>query len=363
MVVINSQRNKVMLLINEIRIGKKTITNNSKTFIIGEISANHNGKIENATKLIKEAKRAGVDAVKLQTYTPDTITLDCDNDYFQIKQGTIWDGKKLYDLYKEAYMPWEWHEELMKAAKEEDIICFSTPFDKSAVDFLEDLNVPAYKIASFEITDIPLIEYAASKKKPVIISTGIAELADIEDALLACNRVGNDQVILLKCTSSYPAPYEEMNLSTIDDMRNRFNCIVGLSDHTLGSEVSIAGVALGAKVIEKHITLNRADGGPDAAFSMEINELEDMVKKIRNVEKSIGVVDYSLNEKKKANREFSRSLFISEDVKAGDIVSEKNIKSVRPSFGLHTKYYNEVLGKRFNKDFKKGTPLSFKIIE
>lgn len=349
-------------MLNEIKIGNKILNDSSSTFIIGEISANHNGKIENAIKLIKEAKKAGVDAIKLQTYTADTITLDCNNEYFQIKQGTLWDGVTLHDLYKEAYMPWEWHGELFKVAKEEGIICFSSPFDKTAVDLLEQFNIPAYKIASFEITDIPLVEYIASKGKPVIISTGIAEAEDIEEALDACRRMGNNQVTLLKCTSAYPAPYEDMNLATIKDMHHRFNCVTGLSDHTLGSEVSIAAVALGAKIIEKHIILDRSEGGPDAAFSMEMDELRDMVDKIRNVEKSIGKIDYSMNEKKKKNREFSRSLFISEDVKAGEIISENNIRSVRPGYGLHPKYYNEVLGRKFNADVKKGTPLSMNLI-
>lgn len=349
-------------MLQDIIIGDKRINEISQTFIIGEISANHNGKIENAIKLIKEAKKAGVDAIKLQTYTADTITLDCNNEYFQIKQGTLWDGVTLHDLYKEAYMPWEWHEELFKVAKEEGIICFSSPFDKTAVDLLEKFDVPAYKIASFEITDIPLIEYIASKGKPVIISTGIADVEDIEDALDACRRMGNNQVVLLKCTSAYPAPYEDMNLATIKDMNHRFNCVTGLSDHTLGSEVSIAAVALGAKIIEKHIILDRSEGGADSAFSMEMDELRDMVDKIRNVEKSIGKIDYSMNEKKKKNREFSRSLFISEDVKAGEIISERNIRSVRPGYGLHPKYYNEVLGRKFNVDLKKGTPLSMNLI-
>ena len=348
----------MIILLNEIKIGNKILSNSANTFIIGEISANHNGKIENAVKLIKEAKKAGVDAIKLQTYTADTITLDCNNEYFQIKQGTLWDGVTLHDLYKEAYMPWEWHEELFKVAKEERIICFSSPFDKTAVDLLEKFDVPVYKIASFEITDIPLIEYVASKGKPIIISTGIATIEDIEEALEACRRMGNNQIILLKCTSAYPSPYEDMNLATIKDMHHRFNCITGLSDHTLGSEVSIAAVALGAKIIEKHIILDRSEGGPDSAFSMEMDELREMVDKIRNVEKSIGKIDYSMNEKKKKNREFSRSLFISEDVKAGETISEKNIRSVRPGYGLHPKYYKEMLGKKFNEDFKKGTPLS-----
>ena len=276
----------------KIRISNKEISRESKCFIIAEISANHKGILEVAKRMIREAKIAGADAVKLQTYTPDTMTIDCNNKYFKINQETIWDGKTFYDLYQEAYTPWEWHKELMDVAKEEGIICFSSPFDKTAVDFLEELNTPAYKIASFEITDIHLIEYAASKKKPIIISTGIAKIDEIEVAVEACKRVGNNDVILLKCTSSYPAPLEEINLKTIPNMSETFNVISGLSDHTLGIEVPIAAVSLGAKVIEKHFILDRNMGGPDAAFSLNVNEFAQMVKSIRNVEKSLGKVNY-----------------------------------------------------------------------
>lgn len=342
-----------------IKIQNFEINENSKTFIIGEISANHNGDFDNAVKIIKAAKEAGVDAVKLQTYTADTITIDSNNEYFRIKQGTLWDGRTLHNLYKEAHMPWEWQPKLKKIAEEEGLICFSSPFDKTSVDFLEDINVPAYKVASFEITDIPLIEYIASKGKPMIISTGIATISDIQLAINACKKVGNEQIILLKCTSSYPAPLEEVNLKTIPNLKETFNIIPGLSDHTLGIEVAIAAVALGAKVIEKHITLSRKDGGPDAAFSLEPHELKNMVQSIRNVEKALGNITYELTEKQQKSRDFSRSLFVVKDIKAGEKFTEKNIKSIRPGFGLHPKYINDILGKNSSEDLYKGSPLQW----
>lgn len=344
-------------------IDKKTIDKNNPAFIIAEISANHNGSFENAAKLIKEAAKAGVDAVKLQTYTADTITIDCDNDYFKIKQGTIWDERTLYNLYQEAYTPWEWQPKLKKIAEEEGLICFSSPFDKTAVDFLEDMNVPAYKIASFEITDIPLIEYIASRGKPMILSTGIASLSDIEEAIIACRRVGNNQIALLKCTSAYPAPLEDMNLRTIPNLAETFGVIVGLSDHTLGITVPIAAVSLGAKIVEKHFTLSRADGGPDAAFSLEPEELKAMVKAIRETEKALGEVSYNLTDKMKNSREFSRSLFIVKDIKKGEIFTEENLRSIRPGFGMHTKYYKDVLGKCAKSDIRKGTPMAWELLE
>ena len=340
-------------------IGDRKIGGNNKTFIITELSANHLHNYDKAVKLIKEAAKAGVDAIKLQTYTADTITINCDNEYFQINKGTLWDGRTLYDLYKEAYTPWEWQPKLKKIAEEEGLICFSSPFDKTSVDFLESMDVPAYKVASFEITDIPLIEYIASKGKPVIISTGVAGLCDIDEAIKACKKEDNDQIALLKCTSSYPAPYEDINLKTIPNLAETFNVISGLSDHSLGIEVPIAAVALGAKIVEKHLTLSRADGGPDAAFSLEPKELKDMVLAIRNTEKAIGQVDYSLNE----NREFPRFLFVVKDIKKGEVLTQDNIKSIRPSYGLRPKYFNCVLGKKAKLDIKKGTPLSWQLIE
>lgn len=329
------------------------------TFIVAELSANHNHDIEIAKNTIRAAKASGADAIKLQTYTADTLTIDCDNDYFKIKSDTLWDGKTLYELYQEAYTPWEWHEELFKIATNEGLICFSSPFDKSAVDFLEQLNVPAYKIASFEIFDIPLIEYAASKGKPIIISTGIASLADIEEAVNACRRVGNNQIALLKCTSSYPAPIEEANLLTIPHLRDTFNVIAGLSDHTMGHSVAVGAVALGAKIIEKHFILDRNIGGPDSAFSMEPAEFKQMVNAIRDVEKALGKVNYEITPKVEKSRVFARSLFVVKDIKAGEELTEENVRSIRPGYGLHPKHYKEVLGKKFNKDLERGTPLDW----
>jgi pseudaminic acid synthase len=346
-----------------LQINSKKIGSGHSIFIIAELSANHNQNFDNAVKLIKEAKKAGADAVKLQTYTPDTITINCDNEFFQIKQGTIWDGKTLYDLYKEAYTPWEWQPKLKEIAEDEGLICFSSPFDKTAVDFLEEMDVPAYKIASFEITDIPLIEYIASKGKPMIISTGIATLSDIEEAINACKRMNNDQIVLLKCTSEYPSPLEEINLKTIPHMIETFKTIVGLSDHTLGVSVPVGAVALGAKIIEKHFTLSRSMGGPDAAFSLEPEEFSQMVRSVREVEKALGDVSYELSDKSMKSREFSRSLFVVKDVKEGEIFTEENVRSIRPGFGLQPKYYNYILGKRAAKDIDKGTPLKWDLID
>ena len=345
------------------KIANKEIGNTNRIFIIAELSANHKQDIELAKDTIYAMKESGADAVKLQTYTPDTMTIDCDNDYFKIKQGTLWDGKTFYQLYQEAYTPWEWHYELKELTEKLGLIFFSSPFDKTAVDFLEELNVPAYKIASFEITDIPLIEYAASKGKPMIISTGIATLCDIQEAVSACRRVGNDQIILLKCTSAYPAPLEEVNLRTIPNMAETFNCIVGLSDHTLGISVPIAAVALGAKVIEKHFILSRNIDSPDKAFSPTPDEFKEMVKAIREVEKALGKVSYELTEKMEKSREFARSLFVVKDIKAGETFSEENVKSIRPGYGLHPKFLRNILGRKAQKSIKKGTPLNWEFIE
>lgn len=344
------------------KIGNIEINQSSKVFIIAELSANHNGSIETAIETIRGAKRAGADCIKLQTYTADTMTIDCDKKDFII-DGTIWDGAKLHELYQEAYTPWEWHEQLFKVAADEGLVCFSSPFHKTSVDFLETLNVPAYKIASFEITDIPLIEYVAAKGKPVIISTGIAELEDIELALDACRRMGNNDIALLKCTSSYPAPIEEANMSMVQDLASRFGVISGLSDHTMGSTVPVVATCFGAKIIEKHFILDRSIGGPDASFSMDEQEFTEMVKAVREAEKAIGVVDYTLTEKQIKGRDFSRSLYVVEDMMEGDIITEKNIKSIRPGFGLHPKYFHEVLGKTVNKSIEKGSRLVFEDIE
>ncbi len=338
--------------VDSFEIGKK------QTFIVAELSGNHNGSLKTAKETIRAAKRAGADAIKLQTYTADTMTIDCNKPDFILSQGTIWDGRSFYDLYKDAYTPWEWHPQLFEAAKAEGLICFSSPFDKTAVDFLEKLNTPAYKITSFEITDILLIEYVASKNKPVIISTGIARLEDIELAVDTCLKAGNDQIILLKCTSSYPAPIEEANLAMISDLTDRFRVICGLSDHTLGITLPIAATVLGAKVIEKHFILDRSIGGPDASFSLNENEFTQMVTAIREAESCIGEIDYTLTNKQLKGREFSRSLYVVEDMKAGEVFTEKNVRSIRPGFGLQPKNHTIILGKKATQDIEKGTPLS-----
>lgn len=339
------------------KILNRDIGEGNKVFIIAELSANHNQDFELAVKTIKAAKESGADAIKLQTYTADTITIDCDNEYFQIKHGTLWDGITLHKLYQQAFTPWEWQPKLKNIAESEGLICFSSPFDKTAVDFLEQMNVPAYKIASFEITDIPLIEYTASKGKPIIISTGIAELSEIYEAVEVCRRAGNNEIALLKCTSAYPAPIEEANLLTIPDMKERFGTIVGLSDHTMGSTASITAVALGARIIEKHFIIDRNIGGPDAIFSMEPSEFKQMVDKIREVEKTLGKINYELSDKVKKNRQFSRSLFAVKDINKGEPFTEENIRSIRPGYGALPKYLSSILGKRSKVHIKRGTPL------
>jgi pseudaminic acid synthase len=347
----------MILNIDKVKIGE-----DNPCFIIAELSANHNQKLEVALETVKAAKAAGADCIKLQHYKPDTITIDCDNKYFQINQGTIWDGTTLFKLYQDAFMPWEWTEKIMKAAHDEGLVCFSSPFDFTAVDFLEKQNVPAYKIASFEITDIPLIEYVASKGKPVIISTGIARLEDIELAVDACRRGGNEQIALLKCTSSYPAPLEEVNLNTIPNLKKTFKTIVGLSDHTMGVSVPLAAVALGAKIIEKHFILDKKLGGPDSSFSLDPAEFKLMVDSVREVEKALGTVNYELSPKVLKSREHSRSLFVVENMKAGEIFTKDNVKSIRPGFGMHPKHYHEVLGKKAKIVIEKGTPLAWDIV-
>jgi pseudaminic acid synthase len=328
-----------------------------RVFIVAELSANHNGSLETALATIAAAKRAGADAIKLQTYTPDTITLNAYTDDFRLKQGTIWDGKYLYELYQEAYTPWEWHPQLFEAARDAGLICFSSPFDPTAVDLLEQLNAPAYKIASFEITDIPLIRYVASKGKPVIISTGIAEEQDIQLAVDTCRAEGNHQIVLLKCTSSYPAPIEEANLLSIPDLASRFGVISGLSDHTMGIVAPVVATALGARFIEKHFILDRSIGGPDASFSLDEGEFTAMVKAVRQAEAALGEVTYTLTEKQRKGRAFSRSLYVAEDITKGQPFTTQNLRSVRPGFGLHPRHYAEVLGQKATADFAKGHPL------
>ena len=337
--------------------------NKGKIFIVAEMSANHLQDFDLAVKIIRAAKKAGADAIKLQTYTPDSLTINCKKEAFKIKQGTLWDGEYFYDLYKRAYMPWEWQPKLKEIAESEGLIFFSTPVDKKGVDFLEELNVPAYKVASFEITDIPLIEYIASKGKPIIISTGIATLSDIEEAVNACKRMGNDQIILLKCTSAYPAPLEEVNLKTMVNMAETFGVLTGLSDHTMGISVPVAAAALGAVMIEKHLTLDRNLGGPDAAFSLEPDEFAEMAKSVREVERALGKVSYELTDKQKKNRAFSRSLFVVKNIKKGEKFTEENVRSIRPGYGLHPKYYKGILGKHAAMDIEKGEPLQFHHID
>lgn len=339
------------------KIGNKKIGRNESVFVIAELSANHNGSLDMALETVKAAKRAGADCIKLQTYTPDTITIDSQKDDFLIK-GTIWEGKNLYNLYEEAYTPWEWHKVLFDAAADEGLICFSSPFDKTSVDFLEKLNTPAYKIASFEITDIPLIEYVASKGKPIIISTGIAEKEDIDLALDACYRMGNKDVALLKCTSSYPAPIEEANMVMVKDFAERFGVISGLSDHTLGSTVPVVATCFGAKIIEKHFILDKSVGGPDASFSLDEKEFAEMVKAVRQAEKAIGKIDYTLTEKQRKGKDFSRSLYVVEDIKVGEVFTEKNVRSIRPGFGMHPKHLKNFLGKKAKRNWLKGERFS-----
>lgn len=345
-----------------VKIGNISIGGDNPVFIVAELSGNHLQDYKLAEKTIKAAHEAGADAIKLQTYTPDTITLDCDTDHFKL-QDTIWEGKTLYELYEEAYTPWDWQPKLKQFAEDLGMICFSTPFDLTAVDFLEKMNVPVYKVASFEITDIPLIEYMASKGKPIIISTGIAEVADIEEAVNACRNQGNDDIIVLKCTSAYPTPLSDVNLKTLIDIPKRFGTLVGLSDHTQGFSVPIAAVALGACFVEKHIISSRDIGGPDAEFSLEPYEFKEMVRRIREVEEALGKVDYSLTEKMQRSREFARSLYFAEDVAKGETLTSENVRSVRPAYGLPPKHLNEVLGKKAKRDIKKGTPLDWNIFE
>lgn len=336
---------------------------NNPVFIVAEMSANHNGNKQTAIETIKAAKRAGADAIKLQTYTADTLTLNCNNGDFRINQGTLWDGRSLYDLYQEAYTPWEWHEELFHVAKEEGLICFSTPFDKTAVDLLESLGNPIYKIASPEIVDIPLISYVARKQKPIVLSTGIATHEDILLAMETCRENNNKDITILKCTTAYPAPLEEANLCMIRDFVARYEVKAGLSDHTLGNMASIIAVAMGATMIEKHFIMDRSMGGVDAAFSMDEREFKILVNDIRTAEKAIGQVSYKLTEKMEIGREFARSLYVAEDIKLGDIITERNVRSVRPGYGLHPKFLSKILGKKVNRNLEKGSRMSLKFID
>lgn len=345
---------------NSIQINGRKIGCGHPAYVIAEVSANHGHEFEKAVEIIKAAKEAGADAVKLQTYTPDTITIDCDNRYFMIK-GTIWEGKNLYKLYGEAYTPWEWQPRLKKIADRLKMDLFSTPFDFTAVDFLEKMNVPAYKVASFELVDIPLIRKIARTGKPVIMSTGMSTVTEIRDAVKAVRAEGNSQIALLKCTSEYPANPEDMNLRTIPDMRKRFGVAIGLSDHTLGIAASVAAVSLGACIIEKHITMSRKEPGPDSSFSLEPAEFKELVREIRTVEAALGKVSYTFMKKEKATRIFRRSLFVVKDMKAGERFTPENLRSIRPGHGLAPKYLDSVLGRKAKIDITRGTPLEKKM--
>lgn len=341
--------------VREIGIGKTV-------FIIAEMSGNHNQDINRAYKIIDAAADAGVDAVKLQTYTADTITLDCDKKYFQVKVNDAWKGQTLYNLYKKAYTPWDWQPKLKKYAEKKGLVLFSTPFDPTAVDFLEKMNVVLYKVASFEVVDIPLLKRIGKTKKPVIMSRGMADIKEIKLAVKTLKNNGCPQVAVLHCVSSYPAKPEEMNLATILDIRKKFKVIAGLSDHTLGNDVAIASVALGAAIIEKHVTLSRKDGGPDAAFSLEPKELKALVQSIRKVQKAIGTPSYRAGKKESENIVFRKSLFVARDIKKGEKFTEYNVRSIRPGYGLEPRYYDEVIGKIAVFNINKGEPLNFKMI-
>ena len=345
-----------------IKIGGRRIGLGYSTYIIAELSANHRQNLEEAVKLVNKAKEVGADAVKLQTYTPDTITIDIDSSLFRHKEDSPWAGRTLYNLYKESYTPWEWQPKLKKIAEELNIDLFSTPFDQTAVDYLEKLDMPAYKIASFELVDLPLIKRIAKTGKPAIMSTGMASLAEIDEAVKVFRETGGDQIALLKCTSAYPAPPEEMNLRTIPNLAETFDVPVGLSDHSLGFEAAIAAVALGASLVEKHLTLSREFHGPDSSFSMEPDELKAMVKAIRNTEKALGRVNYETTEREKSSTVFRRSLFVVTDMKANSEFNEENVRSIRPGFGLHTRHIGEVLGRKSKRAISKGTPLDWDLI-
>ncbi len=345
----------------QVEIGKRIIGPGHRTYVIAEISANHGQRFEQAVSIIRAAKQAGADAVKLQTYTADTITIDCDRPEFLIK-GTLWDGRNLHDLYREAYTPWEWHPRLREVAHDLQIDLFSTPFDERAVDFLESMNVPAYKLASFELVDLPLIQKMAKTGKPLIMSTGMATLEEIDESVRTARESGATQIALLKCTSAYPAPAEEMNLRTIPELSRRFGVPAGLSDHTLGTAVPIAAVALGACIIEKHITLSRSEPGPDSAFSLEPDEFKATVDAIRVAEKALGQVHFGFSSNEESSRVFRRSLFVVENVNRGELFTAENVRSIRPGHGLHTRHLHEILGQRAARDIERGTPLSWELV-
>lgn len=341
-----------------IQIKDRIIGKGYPAYIIAEMSANHAGDLDLAKEIIREAKKSGADCVKLQTYTADTLTIDCDNSYFKIEDGT-WQGENLYQLYQKAYTPWEWQKELKEEADRIGIDIFSTPFDKSAVDFLEQIDMEFYKIASFEVVDIPLIRYIASKGKPIIMSTGMASLGEIEDAVREIRSQGNEQIALLKCSSAYPAITENMNLKTLVNMAETFQVPTGLSDHSMGSLGAVTAVTLGANIIEKHFCLSRKIDNPDSSFSMEPEEFKQMVEDIRMAEQAIGTVRYGVSEQEQENVKFRRSLFVVKDIKKGEKLTQENVRSIRPGYGMAPKHYDDVLGKCANRDIKRGTPLQY----
>jgi len=344
-----------------IEINKRCVGPGYPTYIIAEMSANHNQDFNQAVEIIKAAKDAGADAIKLQTYTPDTVTIDCNNEYFCIK-GTIWEGKNLYELYCEAYTPWEWQSELKKIANGLELDFFSTPFDETAVDFLESMDVPVYKVASFEVVDIPLLQKISQTGKPIVISTGMATLAEIDEAVQTIRKAGGNQIALLKCTSAYPASPEEVNLRTIPHLAQAFGIPVGLSDHTLGIAVPVASVTLGVCIIEKHFTLSRKETGPDSAFSLEPSEFRAMVNAVHTAEKAMGKVHYGVSNQEKESRVFRRSLFVVKDMKMGEVFSDENIRSIRPGYGLHTRHLIDVIGRYATRDIERGTPLKWDLV-
>lgn len=343
--------------IHDFELGK------GRTYIIAELSANHNQDFERAKKIVQAAAESGVDAIKLQTYTADTITIQSNREEFRVGEGTLWAGRTLYDLYQEAYTPWEWQPRLKEFAEGLGLHCFSSPFDKTSVDFLEEMDVFAYKIASPELVDLPLIEYVCKQGKPVIMSTGMATIDEIEEAVNTAKNSGCQELALLKCTSAYPAPMKEMNLRTIPDLAERFHLPVGLSDHTLGHTAAMISVAMGAQIIEKHFTLDRSEGGPDAAFSLEPQEMKALVTAVRETEASLGEVTYEVSEKEWLNRPFRRSLYVVKDMKVGDIFTEENVRSIRPANGMLPKFMNQVIGKQARGDIKSGTPLEENMVE
>lgn len=347
---------------NSIEINGRQVGPGHPCYIIAEMSANHNQDLDQARRIIEAAAKAGADAIKLQTYTPDTLTIDSDKEYFRVGEGTLWEGRTLHDLYAEAMTPWEWHAELKELAEEMGLDFFSTPFDDSAVDFLEDLGVGVHKVASFEIVHLPLLAKIASTGKPIIMSTGMATLAEIDDAVRTIRDAGGDQLVLLKCTSAYPAPPEEANLRTISHLAEAFGVPTGLSDHTMGTAVPVAAVAMGACVIEKHMTLSRDVDGPDSAFSLEPSEFAQMVEAVRTAEKALGRVTYELTEKQRRSVDFRRSLFVVEDVQAGEELSRENVRVIRPGHGLPPKHLEEVLGRKAAKAIERGTPVDWSLL-